>query len=196
MATFVGTRDIALENLTPHPGNPNRGEPEEIAKSLEAFGQFRGIVANQDGTILAGHHVYQAAKRLGWKTIRVDVVEADDKESKKIMLADNRLADLGLGPDLDLLLDALNDLEGDYVATGYDDDYVKMLMEATAGAPSLEDLENEIGPAKKEEYWRRVTLTMDPTTATRWETHRKMFENDDDALLSLFEAQESEEEVA
>jgi len=196
MATFVGTRDIALENLTPHPGNPNRGEPEEIAKSLEAFGQFRGIVANQDGTILAGHHVYQAAKRLGWKTIRVDVVEADEKESKKIMLADNRLADLGLGPDLDLLLDALSDLEGDYVATGYDDDYVKMLMEATAGAPTLEDLENEIGPAKKEEYWRRVTLTMDPTTATRWEKHRKMFENDDDALLSLFEAQESEEEVA
>lgn len=196
MATFVGTRDIALENLKPHPGNPNRGEPEEIAKSLEAFGQFRGIVANQDGTILAGHHVYQAAKKLGWKTIRVDVVEADDKESKKIMLADNRLADLGLGPDLDLLLDALNDLEGDYVATGYDDDYVKMLMEATAGAPTLEDLENEIGPAKKEEYWRRVTLTMDPTTATRWEKHRKLFENDDDALLSLFETQESEEEVA
>jgi hypothetical protein len=196
MATFVGTRDIALESLTPHPGNPNRGEPEEIAKSLEAFGQFRGIVANQDGTILAGHHVYQAAKRLGWKTIRVDVVEADEKESKKIMLADNRLADLGLGPDLDLLLDALSDLEGDYVATGYDDDYVKMLMEATAGAPTLEDLENENGPVKKEEYWRRVTLTMDPTTATRWEKHRKMFENDDDALLSLFEAQESEEEVA
>lgn len=196
MATFVGTRDITLENLTPHPGNPNRGEPDEIAKSLKAFGQFRSIVANQDGVILAGHHVFQAAKKLGWKTIRVDVVDVDDKEAKKIMLADNRLADLGLGPDLDLLLDALKDLEGDYLATGYDDDYVKMLMEATAGAPTLEELEEEIGPAKKDEYWRRVSLTMDPTTATRWEKHRKLFENDDDAMLALFGDEEADEEVA
>lgn len=188
MATFVETRDIPIGDLKAHPQNPNRGSVKDIAESLEEFGQFRSIVALPDGTILAGHHVWEAAKKVGLETIRVDVVDADDKEAMKIMLADNRLADLGLGPDLDLLLDALSSLDGDMSATGYDTEYLKMLEEATAGAPPIEDLEDEVGPAPEEEYFRRVTLTLDPTVVTRWEEYRKDYENDNEAFLSFASA--------
>ena len=193
MAAFVETKDIPVNDLKAHPKNPNRGSIKDIAESLEEFGQFRSIVALPDGTILAGHHVWEAAKKVGLETIRVDVVDADEHEAMKIMLADNRLADLGLGPDLDLLLDALTDLGGDMTATGYDEEYLKMLEEATAGAPPIEDLEDETGPAPDNEYYRRLTLTLDPTTVTRWEGFREGFPDDNTAMLALFGTDEPTE---
>src|SRR6185369_359002 len=113
MAQFIKQADVPVDTLTPHPDNPNRGSVKDIATSLEEFGQFRSIVALEDGTILAGHHVWEAAKRVGMDSIRVDFIQCDENEARKIMLADNRLADLGLGPDLDMLLENLNKLEGD-----------------------------------------------------------------------------------
>lgn len=185
MATFVEQREIPIDELKPHPANPNRGSVKDIAVSLEEFGQFRSIVALPDGTVLAGHHVLEAAKRVGMKSIRVDVVDANEKEALKILLADNRLADLGLGPDLDLLLDALSSLDGDLEATGYDSEYIDMLTEATAGAPGIDDLEDEAGPAQPHEFYRRLTITVDPKLCTAWEGHRASYPDDSAAFAVL-----------
>jgi len=124
---FVEQREISVDDLIPHPDNPNRGSVIDLANSLAEFGQFRSIVGLQDGTILAGHHLVEAAKSLGWKTVRVDVIDTDDKTARKIMLADNRLADLGLGADLELLLKNLEELNGDIAGTGFDENYLRML---------------------------------------------------------------------
>jgi ParB-like chromosome segregation protein Spo0J len=195
MATFIKQADVPVDTLTPHPDNPNRGSVKDIATSLEEFGQFRSIVALEDGTILAGHHVWEAAKRVGMGTIRVDFIEADPNEARKIMLADNRLADLGLGPDLDLLLENLNALEGDMLGTGFDDEYVKMLEEATAGAPDIDDLEDEAGPAQPHEFYRRLTITIDPKLVTKWEEHRKTYPDDTAAFAVLLGVELSEVET-
>jgi len=187
--TFIGQREINIDELKPHPDNPNRGDIDSLTESLEEFGQFRSVVGLPDGTILAGHHVVEAAKRVGIETVRVDIIETDDKTARKIMLADNRLADLGLGANFDLLLQNLEQLDGDLEGTGYDDEYLKMLEEAISGAPDLDELEDEANEAQAspEDFYRRLTLLVDPRLATRWESIRKLYPDDTAAFATLLE---------
>jgi len=106
---------VALNTLESYPTNPRRGDIEAIAQSLKAHGQYRPIVV-QYGTnfILAGNHTYKAAKKLGWKKIKITYIEVDEESARKIVLADNRLTDLATynEPLLKSLLTALPELEG------------------------------------------------------------------------------------
>lgn len=192
---FVEQREISVNDLKPHPDNPNRGSVEDLAESLSQFGQFRSIVGRPDGTILAGHHLVQAAKKIGMQTVRVDIIDVDDKTARKIMLADNRLADLGLGPNLDLLLKNLEELGNDIAGTGFDEDYIRMLEEAVSGPPDLDDLFEEADEtlSKPEDFYKRLTITVDPRLATKWESLRKMYEDDNSAFASLLGAEAAEE---
>ena len=85
---------------------------EAVAESLTVNGQYRPIVVTTDGTILAGNHTYAAALSLGWDRIAAVTVDVapESPEALRIMLADNRTADLG-GYDDALLLDLLRDLD-------------------------------------------------------------------------------------
>ncbi|MEI7780303.1 MAG: ParB N-terminal domain-containing protein [Planctomycetota bacterium] len=184
---FVEQREVPIEELFPHPDNPNRGSVDDLADSLSEFGQFRSIVGRPDGTILAGHHLVQAAKRVGIKTVRVDIIDVDDTTARKIMLADNRLADLGLGPNLDLLLKNLEELGNDIAGTGFDEDYIRMLEEAVSGPPDLEELieETDETESKPEDFYKRLTITIDPRLASKWESIRKLYQDDSTAFASL-----------
>ena len=184
---FLEQREVSVDDLKPHPDNPNRGSVDDLAESLAEFGQFRSIVGRPDGTILAGHHLVQAAKRVGIKTLRVDIIDVDDITARKIMLADNRLADLGLGPNLDLLLKNLEELGDDIAGTGFDEDYIRMLEEAVSGPPDLDELIEEADDteSKPEDFFKRITITIDPRLATKWEALRKMYDDDNSAFASL-----------
>jgi len=175
---FLGQQVVAIADLKPHPANPNRGSIPHLAESLRAFGQYRSIVATQDLTILAGHHVVEAAKGMGLETIRADIIATDDTTAAKIMLADNRLADLGLGPDLEMLLHDLEELSGDLSGTGFDPDYVKLLEDAVIGLPD----ENGNLPQSNDHGLRRVTLNVDEDLAAQWDAHRKLFTDDNSAF--------------
>lgn len=117
--------------------NPRRGDVAAIASSLERWGQYRPIVVNtgsltgRPNEVLAGNHTLLAARSLGWESIECAVVDVDEKTAAAIVLADNRLADLGeySSDDLHALLSGLDDLTG----TGYFD-------------ADLEDLERELFP--------------------------------------------------
>jgi hypothetical protein len=186
---FLGQKEVPLTDLHPHPENPNRGDVSAIMESLKNHTQYRAIVANKDGTILAGHHVFYAAQELKMPTIRVDMVDADEKAARKILLADNRIAELGPGPDMEALLEVLMALDNDLEGTGYDDDYIAMLQEMTAGAPTLDDLEREAGgPPGGDDYLARIVLVVDPEVAKEWTEYRKEFDNDSDALYPLLES--------
>lgn len=177
---------MALGDLKPHPENPNHGDVNQIAESLETHGQYRSVVANKDGTILAGHHVWQAAKNIKMATLRVDVVDADEQSARKILLADNRLAELGPGMDMDVLLEVLNTLDGDLTGTGFDEKYLEMLEEMVAGAPPLDDLEREAGGAPTDEdFMSRLLLVVEKPVLARWMAYRENFENDTDAVQNL-----------
>jgi hypothetical protein len=97
---------------------------KSIAKSLEVRGQYRPIVVNV-GTltgrpieILAGNHTHAAASSLGWEFIEATTVDVDDEHAAQIVLADNRLADLGSYDD-ESLLAVLQSAGDDLAGTGY-----------------------------------------------------------------------------
>ena len=123
---------VAISSLEAYPTNPRRGDIEAIAQSLKSHGQYRPIVI-QYGTnfILAGNHTYKAAKKLGWKKIKVTYIEVDETTARRIVLADNRLTDLAgyNEPLLKSLLQALPELDG----TGFTQSEVDTLDRLTSG---------------------------------------------------------------
>lgn len=93
---------VTVESLRPHPRNPRRGVVDEIQRSLQRFGQQRPLLALPDGTLVAGHHVWQAAIAEGWTHVAVVRSDLSEREVDAYLLADNRLADLGLYDDAEL----------------------------------------------------------------------------------------------
>lgn len=134
-----------ISDLSTYHKNPRRGDVDAIAESLKARGQYRPIVVNigthasHDYEILAGNHTYLAAKKLGWKTIQATTVDVDDDQAAQIVLADNRLADLGGYDDetLSALLSDVSSLDG----LGWSQDDVYEL--AAALEPERDDSEVE-----------------------------------------------------
>lgn len=129
------THHLPITTLHPHPDNPRNGDTDAIAESLRVNGQYRPIVATSDGTILAGNHTYMAAVELGWETISVVTLDVDpgSVDAVRIMLADNRTADLG-GYDDGLLLSLLDTVGVDLLGSGFTDDDVDRLR-ALVGDP-------------------------------------------------------------
>ena len=71
---------VAISSLEAYPTNPRRGDIEAIAQSLKAHGQYRPIVVQYGSNfILAGNHTFKAAKKLGWKKIKVTYIETDEE---------------------------------------------------------------------------------------------------------------------
>lgn len=169
---IIDTETVALDSLTPHPGNPRRGNVDAIAESLSAHGQYRPIVANRrTGRILAGTHTWRAAKRLGWRSIAVSFVDVDDIEETRIVLVDNRASDLATYDDalLAALLRDLPDLDG----TGFNPDDLDALDGLWTDTPSLStgggpQVEQEILDAEIIVGTHRLTVERDPFEA--WAT--------------------------
>lgn len=118
-----------VDELRPYPRNPRRGNVDAIADSLTSHGQYRPIVARLDGEVLAGNHTLAAARQLGWTHVAAVRLDVDDEQAMRIVLADNRTADLGVYDDEELItllgeLDA--SLEGLY-GTGWAAEDIKAL---------------------------------------------------------------------
>lgn len=113
---------VPIDELVPHPDNARKGDTEKIMASIRANGFFGALVV-QSGTnrILAGNHRWQAARRMGMETVPVLFVDCDDKQARKILLADNRSSDLATY-DPDELGNLLKKVmaEGDLGGTGFD----------------------------------------------------------------------------
>jgi ParB-like chromosome segregation protein Spo0J len=101
---------------------------------LKTNGQYKPIVVQKSTQqILAGNHLWKAAKELNWQLIDVVYVDVDAEGAKRIVAADNRLGELGTY-DEQALLDLLEDI--DLSGTGYEpadlDDLLAFLDEKTA----------------------------------------------------------------
>lgn len=108
---------IAVDTLKEFKGNPRKGNIKELKLSLEANGQYKPIVVRKSNNeILAGNHLWKAAQELGWTEIDAVVIDVTDEQAKKIVVADNRLADMG-SYDEQALLDLLGEI--DLTGTGY-----------------------------------------------------------------------------
>jgi len=134
MATIIN--DEALElvpvgALTAHPQNPNRGDVGAIAESIAAHGFYGALIVQRStGYVLAGTHRLEAARRVGLAEVPALYVDVDDRRALKILLADNRTAELAArdAGELAKLLDALA-ADDDLLGTGYDDDDLAQLLD-------------------------------------------------------------------
>jgi DNA modification methylase len=109
----------SLSDLTPDPKNANTGTPrgrEALAMSLAEYGPGRSVVIDRNGTIISGNKTVEEAKRLN---IRLHVVKTDgdvlvavqredldlatDTRAKQLAIADNRVSQLDLEWDVDML---------------------------------------------------------------------------------------------
>lgn len=110
-------KKIDVDTLIEFAGNPRKGNIKELKASLEANGQYKPIVVQKStNQIIAGNHLWKAAKELGWTEIDAVIVDVNDEQAKKIVVADNRLADMG-SYDEQALLDLLEKI--DLTGTGY-----------------------------------------------------------------------------
>lgn len=137
-ATYLATRDIPLDELTPYPGNAKRGDVESIRASIRRNGQYRSLVVreveNGPLIVLAGNHTMQALAAEGNATARCEVIRCDDAEARRINLADNRTAELG-GYDDAALAELLHELEGDFDGSGWTEGDLDGLL--TDGSPEV-----------------------------------------------------------
>ncbi len=129
---------VPTADLRTHPDNPRRGDLEALVESLRRNGQYRPLVANRPTMeVLAGNHLLRASRELGWQEIAATFVDVDSEQAKRILLVDNRTSDLGTY-DLEALLSVLQGLD-DLGGTGYDDGYVRELVDELSPAPLAED---------------------------------------------------------
>jgi site-specific DNA-methyltransferase (adenine-specific) len=139
------TRRFPLSELKPYPGNARRGDLAAIKQSLERLGLFRPVVVNgRTMQVLAGNHVVQAARELGWEAIDATIVEVDEDTARRIVLADNRTNDLA-GYDSEALVELLMELDGGLEGTGFDEAELDALLEEVAPVIALD--EDELPPA-------------------------------------------------
>lgn len=87
---------VPVAKLAPHPRNPNVGDIDAIRESIRENEWFGTVVADRrTGRILAGEHRWKAAEAEGLDAVPVYWVESrDDEHATRIMLADNRTAQL------------------------------------------------------------------------------------------------------
>lgn len=115
---------LNLSELQPYYRNARRGNVDAIAESLQVNGQYKPIIVNE-GTqtgrpweVLVGNHTVQAAEQIGLDKLDAVVIDVDDDRARRIVLADNRTADLATYDDA-LLADLLS--EADLAGTGFSD---------------------------------------------------------------------------
>lgn len=134
----LSVKQVAVNQLLPHPQNVRKGNIGAIKESLEAHGQYRPVVVQKSTNhIIAGNHTWFAARDLGWDKVAATFIDVSDEQAVKIMLVDNRTNELAINDETALLdlLSSLNDIAG----SGYDDEDVADLMfkvEGTLGTTS------------------------------------------------------------
>jgi len=97
----------------------------EFCRSVAMFGQIRPIVVDEDNTVLAGNGLYAALKQMGWPDADCYIVPGlTERQKKKLMIADNRIFDLGRNDlhALDAFIIGLND---DLDIPGFDEDILR-----------------------------------------------------------------------
>lgn len=140
--------DYPVRKLKEFPGNPKEHDIGAIAESMKSSG-FAGVILAQKSTgrIISGHGTRETARQEGAETVPVVLVDCDDKTARKLLLAFNRIPELGGYRD-DLLVSMLQGLgEGGADAlrgTGWDGDDVDALLKKISAPPAFPSVDESI----------------------------------------------------
>ena len=131
---------VPIDDVSPHPRNPRKGDVSLIAESIRQNGFYGSlIVQRSSGHILAGSHRWRGAKAAGYTEVPVTWVDVDDDKATDILLVDNRASDVG-EYDTDLIAELLAEKvdEGALSATGWTEEALDELL-ALANSQEADD---------------------------------------------------------
>lgn len=121
--------------------NVRKHSPEQIAeytRSVIMFGQLKPLVIDETGEILAGNGLYDALIGAGKDSASCLVKSGlSEKQKKKLMVADNRLYELGSN-DMDMLDEILREID-DTDIPGWDEDFLEQFLDSTDSEDLLGD---------------------------------------------------------
>lgn len=125
-----------VSDLKSNPNNVRKHSEKQIneyARSVKMFGQIRPLVVDEAGVIWCGNGLFQAINRLGWKECDCYVIKGlTDAQKNKLMLADNKVYELG-ATDFSNLDQILLDI-GDFDVPGFDENLLKMIADSAKEA--------------------------------------------------------------
>lgn len=139
-------------NLLKHPEKNVRvhtkKQIQEMIRSLEMFGQIRPIVIDENNVIIAGNGLVMALKEIGRTNVDVlKLTNLTENQKKKIMIADNKIYDLGIN-DIDSLYEIIGELEYDLDIPGFDEEVLKAMI---GDEEDTEELIMEYGKVTEDE---------------------------------------------
>jgi len=149
-----------LRDLTPDPRNANRGTDrgrDSLARSLREFGAGRAVLVDRRGRIIAGNKTVEQAKHLGipLRVVKTDghhliAVQRDDLDlatdprARGLAIADNRVGELDLEWDVEMLKQLQAD--GLDLSAFWTDDEFTALFDEKNGGLTDENATVEPGP--------------------------------------------------
>jgi len=123
----------------------------EFKRSVEMFGQIRPLVIDEQGTILAGNGLYETLTQLGWSEASCHIVTGlSETQKKKLMLADNRIFDLGVD-DMAAFDEFILDLKDDLDIPGFDEEMLRSFVMESQDVDALLSDYGTIPPERVEE---------------------------------------------
>ena len=146
---------LAVDRLVPYAKNAKKHDDRQVAAiagSIREFGFTNPVLIDGQDGIIAGHGRVLAAQKLGLASVPcIRLAHLTDAQRRAYILADNRLAELGGGWDLDMLaaeVEAIDWAELD--AFKLDDmDLGEILEEAERGSEGDADAEPQIDRAEE-----------------------------------------------
>jgi hypothetical protein len=134
---------MPVDDLRLFERNPRQGDVGAIVTSLRVNGQYRALVVNRrDMRVLAGNHTLLALRELGAADALVHLVDVDDEQATRIVLADNRTNDLAAYDDT-VLIELLAGLNGDLGGTGWDQSSIDELLAVDDWDAAVDGLSGE-----------------------------------------------------
>ena len=104
---------------------------KEIRRSLQKWGQIKNIVIDDKNFVLAGNGLVEAMKAEGYKkATAVILYDLTENEKKKLMMADNKTAGLGID-NLNNIEAIIKGLDGDFDIPGFDDEVLNSISAAS-----------------------------------------------------------------
>ena len=153
----------------------------EIRRSLKKWGQYKNIVIDENNLVLAGNGLVEAMRAEEIKKVRAVILyELTENEKKKLMMADNKTAGLGID-NLANIEELIAELAGDFDIPGFDDEILNSITAASeeisaaldgygkATEINLADIDSNAGTNDEDENEQSEAVAVTAETDTKKE---------------------------
>lgn len=168
---------VPIGSMRPLPGNPNKGDIEAVARSLQKFGQrevvttcppFEGDKDERPIVTAGNHRAFHAAKKLGWGWIAAVPTDDDEQTAIAWALASNQTAKLSTTDEaaLGAMLDVIAEVPELLDASGFDIADIEHLDAKSEGRKA--EHADGVKKAKGSETFQYALVFDSPEDQQRW----------------------------